>query len=173
MILEAVRIVADWLQDGTAGVSAKLTALDYDGADTAPTGTLTIEDETRSDDAALNRETARPYIRVAVADVRELALDGAMQAQDGDVSIEITIVREADSPAAVVRDLYYTTRAVLQSLAALFDDRTAGAMTARDRGGVQMQGYTTLAAAQVRPELTDTTGTASVYLTARCRDINA
>jgi len=173
VILEAVRIVADWLEDGTYGVAAKLAALDFDGSDTAPAGTIAVEDETRSDEAAMNRDTARPFIRVAAADVRELGQDGALQVHDGDVAVEITIVREADSPAAVVRDLYAPTRAVTQSLAALFDDRSAAAMTARVRGGVPWHGYTTLAAAQVRPELTDTTGTASVYLTARCRDINA
>lgn len=173
MILEALRVVTDWLNDGTYGAAAKLAALDYDGSDTAPSGTLTILDETRADDAALNRESAPPTIRVAATDVRELVQDGALQELDGDVSIELTIIRAATSPSAVVRDLYYTTRAVSQSLADLFDDRIADALTARTRGGVQVQGYTSLAAAQVRPELTDTTGTAGLVLTVRCRDTSA
>lgn len=173
MLLDAIRTVADWLGDATHGVNAKLAALDFDGSDTAPSGTITIIDETRSNDAAINRDATTPYIRVAAADLRSAVADSPLTELQGDVPLELTIVRSATAPKDVVRDLYYTTRAVLLSLSALFDDRLAAALTARTRNGVQLQSYTELAAAQLRPALTDTEGTAAVLLTVRCRDTAA
>ena len=171
MILDTVRAVADWLADGTYGVAAKLAALDYDGSDTAPSGTLSIIDETRDDDAALPRvEATLPSIRVQCGEVRSLDGEAATYQHRADLPLDIVIACEATSPSATVRNLYYYTRATLQSVEALFSENIAAAVTARSRNGVQLQFYTSLSAARVRPELDDTTGTAAVLLTVRVQD---
>ncbi|RTL04203.1 MAG: hypothetical protein EKK62_16815 [Acidimicrobiia bacterium] len=171
MILDVVRAVADWLEDGTHGVAAKLAALDLDGSDTAPTGTLSVLDETRDDDAALPRlGLTFPSIRVQAGEVRSLDGEAATYQHVADIPLEILIAREATSPAACVRDLYYTLRATVQSVEALFNETIPAAVTARSRNGVFLQVYTSLSAARVRPEVDDTTGTAAVLLTVRAQD---
>lgn len=170
MILDVVRAVADWLADGTHGVAAKLAALDYDGSDTAPSGTLSIIDETRSDDAAIDRPPTAPFLKVVAGEVRSLDGQAAAYTHDADVPLEITIQRSGTSPSALVRDLYYTVRATLQSVEALFDPAIPAAVTACTRNGVQLQVIVTLSAARVSPALEDQTGSAAVYLTVRCRD---
>jgi len=164
MILEAVRAMSDALGNGSTGVAARLSSLTYDGSDTAPAGP-TIIDETQSDDAALNRGDA-PYIRVIANDVRSLIGQAAQYIHEAEVPLELTIVRAATSPAAVVRDLYYTLRATLQCIDAAF----AAAVT---RNNVQVYVITDLSAAQVRPSLEDNTGTVTLLVTLRCRDLLA
>lgn len=171
MILDVVRAVTDWLGDGTHGVAAKLAALDFDGTDTAPTGTLVILDETRDDDAALPRLTDGVFsIRVQAGEVRSLDGEAATYQHVADIPLELVIERQATSPAAAVRDCYYVVRAVLQTLEALFNDTIAASLAARQRNQVRLQVYTQLSAARVRQELHDTTCTAAVLFTVRAQD---
>jgi len=170
MILEVVRAVADWLEDATYGVDAKLAALTLDGGDSLPSGVLTVYDETRDDDAAIDRPPEAPFLKVVAGEIRSLDGQAATYTHDADIPLEITIQRKLTSPAALVRDLYYTTRATLQSVEALFDPSIPAAVTACSRNGVQLQVIVTLSAARVAPSLDDATGSAAVYLTVRCRD---
>jgi len=170
MMLDVVRAVADWLEHGTYGVQAKLAALDFDGTDTAPTGTLTVYDETRDDDIAIDRPPDPPFLKVVAGEVRSLDGEAAMYTHTADIPIEITIERSATSPSALVRDLYYTTRAVLHSLEALFAPSIPDAVSACTRNGVQLQTYANLSVARVAPTLDDNRGSAAVYLIVRCRD---
>lgn len=170
MILDVVRAVADWCEDATYGVDATLAALDFDGSDTAPSGALTVIDETRDDDAAIDRPPTAPFLKVVAGELRSLDGQAATYTHDADVPLEITIQRTSTSPAALVRDLYYTQRALFQVLESLFDPSIAAAATACTRNGVQLQVITQLAAARVAPQLDDTTGTVAVYLTVRARD---
>lgn len=170
MILEVVRAVADWLDDPTHGVAARLAALALDAGDTAPTGTLTVYDETRDDDAAIDRPPAAPFLKVVAGELRSLDGQAATYTHEGDVPLELTVQRALTSPAALVRDLYYTQRAMLQCVEALFDPTIPAAVAACSRNGVQLQVITTLSAARVAPSLDDATGSAAVYLTVRCRD---
>lgn len=171
MILEAVRAVADWLEDGTHGVAAKLAALDYDGSDTAPTGTLSIIDETRDADAALPRlEEALPSIRVQAGDLRSLVGESSSYRHNADVPIDILIAYERTNPSQAVRDCYYVTRAVVQSVEAMFNETIPAAVSARTRNGVFLQVIVAMAAARIRPEPSDTTVTAAVSVTVRVFD---
>lgn len=172
MILDTVRMVADWLNDATYGVNAVLAAVDLDGTDSAPAGTYTIQDETRDDDAAINRDGTPPLIRVTSGDLRSLDGQSATYTHDADISTEITIVRDATSPAAVVRDCYYTARAVAKSVESLFGT-SATAATARVRNGVQAYAITNLSTAAIRVDEGDRPATLTVFLTVRVRDLNA
>jgi len=170
MILEVVRAVADWLEHASYGVDAHLAALDLDGSDAVPSGALAVYDETRDDDAAIDRPPVAPFLKVVAGEIRSLDGQAATYTHDADVPLEITIQRKGTSPSALVRDLYYTSRATLQSVEALFDPSNAAAVAACSRNGVQLQVITALSAARVAPALDDATGSAAVYLTVRCRD---
>ena len=172
MILDTVRAVADWLSDGTYGINAALAALDLDGADTAPAGTYAIIDETRDDDATIGRDGTRPFVRVAAGEVRSLDGQAATYTHDADVPLELLICRATTSPAATVRDLYYTVRATCQVLERLFGT-SAAAVAARTRNQVQLSHIENLSTAQVRVELGDTPATAAVMVTIRVRDLIA
>jgi len=173
MILETVRAVADWLDHATYGVDAQLAALTFDGSDTAPTGAHTVIDETRESDAAIDRPAAAPFLKVVAGEVRSLAGEAATYTHTAQIPLEITIERSDVSPAALVRDLYNTQRAVLRSVEQLFNPAIAAATTACARNGVQLQVIITLAAARVAPTIEDNTGSAAVYLTVQSRDITA
>jgi len=170
MILETVRAIADWLGHGTYGVSARLAALTYDGSDAAPGGTLTVVDETRHNDAAVDRPAAGPVLKVVAGEVRSLAGESAQYTHTAQVPIEITIQRSATAPRDLVRDLYYTQRAVLACVERLFDPSIAAAAAACMRNGVQLQVITALSAARVAPTIDDNIGSAAVYLTVQVRD---
>lgn len=170
MILEVVRAVADWLEHGTYGVQAKLAALTVDVGDSTPSGTLAVIDETRDDDAAIDRPPVAPFLKVVAGEVRGFDGQSATYTHDAEIPLELTIQRKGTSPAALVRDLYYTTRATLQCVEALFDPSIPAAVTACSRNGVQLQFITALSAARVAPALDDATGSAAVYLAVRCRD---
>jgi hypothetical protein len=165
MILEAVRVVADVLGDPTTGVAARLALLTYDGADTAPTAPAVI-DETRHDDAAITRDTSTPLLVVTAGEVRSLIGQAAQYIHEADVPIDISLVRTATSPAAVVRDLYYTLRAVLVCL----DNGLAASVL---RNNVQVYVISDISAAQARASLEHNTATAAVRCTVRCRDLIA
>jgi hypothetical protein len=170
MILETVRAVADWLEDATYGVAARLASLTYDGTDAAPSGTWTVTDETRDNDAAIDRPTAGHVLKVVAGEVRSLAGEAATYLHTAQVPLEITVQRTATSPAALVRDLYYTQRAVLACVESLFDPSIAAAVTACSRNGVQLQVITALSVARVAPALDDNLGTGAVYVTVQVRD---
>lgn len=167
MILQAVRALADRLEDSTYGVGARLAALSVDSGDTAPAAP-TIIDETRDDDGAIGRDpvTSGSYLRVTASEVRGLDGQAAQYLHEGDVPVEITVGVKATSPANAVRDLYYILRAVVLSLDTMFATTTT-------RAGVQVYALLSLSAAQVRAELSDHTATGSVLATVRCRDLEA
>lgn len=169
MRLETVRAVADWLGDGTYGLAAKLAALSFDGSDTAPSGTWNIVDETRSDDAATDRPPTAPFVRVVAGDARSLNGEAAQYTHTAEIPLEITIQRSATSPSALVRDLYYCERALIQSVEALFGN-SAAAETARFRGDVQLQVITQMSLARSAPAIEDHLGSTALYVTVQARD---
>lgn len=173
MILETVRAVADWLEDGTYGVTARLASLTYDGGDAAPSGTLVVIDETRDNDASVDRPPAGHFLKVVAGEVRTLAGEAATYSHGAQVPLEITIQRQATAPKDLVRDLYNTQRAVLACVESLFNPAIAAAAAACTRNGVQLQVITALSAARVAPTIEDYVGSAAVYVTVQVRDLLA
>lgn len=173
MILEATRAVTDWLDDATYGLQARLTALDFDGSDTAPSGTLTIADETRDAQAALGRFPALPACTVSAQPVESLDGQAATYTHDADIPLLIRLARKDSAVEDATRDLYYTLRAAMATLEALFDDRVVDHSARRIRNGVQLQHIVAMGGARTREELQDTDVTAAIAVTIRCRDLNA
>lgn len=132
-MLEAARIVADWLGSTTAGVNAKLAALDYDGSDTAPTSVATIADETRNGAVARDRlPTPFPCLAITVERFRQ---DGEVRTvvRDGSVTVLIRYGVSATDTGGGTRDAYYTMRAVVESLRELNRNENQASRTRNGR----------------------------------------
>ena len=139
MILEAIRIVNTWLQDGTNGVNAKLAGVPLDGSDTVPPNIVTFIEETSNAPLARGRvpEAAASLPCLAVLQSGEMVAPAHIGTtyHDADITIGIWYVaRDRDSEDGR-RDDMYTIRAIRQSLTELFKDAN---VANRKRGKVQM-----------------------------------
>lgn len=132
-MLEAPRILADWLAGTTSGVNAKLDTLDYDGADPAPTDVATIADETRNQAVARERlPTPLPCLALSVERFRQ---DGEVRTtvRDGSVTVLIRYGVSNSNTATATRDGYYTMRAVVESLRELHKPANVASRTRNGR----------------------------------------
>jgi len=122
MILEADRIVADWLA-GPNGVTAQLAVIPLDAGDSAPVAIATVADETRDGMAARN-EPAQPYPSVTVSVDALTDLDGVAQVvtADGDMKVRVRIAVDSNVTENAVRDVSYYLRATIKSLRLLCAD---------------------------------------------------
>ena len=143
MILEAVRMVHTWLQNGTYGVNAKLALMSgaglLDGSDTVPADIVTFLEETSDARLARGRvpEVAAQLPCLAVLQSGEVVVPAVVGTTyfDADVTIGIWYVaRDKDSDTGR-RDAMYTIRAIRQSLHELFKPANDAS---RVRGAVQM-----------------------------------
>lgn len=140
MILEAVRIVRDWLDDATnpsgAGVNAKVALVPRDGGDPAP-GVVEFADETRADALAWGRLPSPSVAGRLMVTVEVGRVGGNVDAsimppvRNGEVPLVLRILRQTDTAASGTRDGLYVARAVLFSLAAL-NTNTASASRTRN-----------------------------------------
>ncbi|MCC7132481.1 MAG: hypothetical protein IT352_07550 [Gemmatimonadales bacterium] len=117
MIGDLVRIVADWLEDGTHGVGAMLANVPRDVGDALP-ATPTVIEETANPRLGRGRlpETTMPYLAVTAEAVT--AIDAEVVTDDGyfSAAVRIQYVGKDDDAAGVKRDGGYTLRAVVWSL---------------------------------------------------------
>ncbi len=139
MILEAIRIIDSWLQDGTNGVNVKLAGLTLDGSDTVPPDIVTFLEETSSAQVARGRmpEATSQLPCLAVLQSGEVVVPAHIGTTYFDADITITIwyaAKDKDSDNGR-QDAMYTVRAIRQSLTELFKP---GNSASRVRGGVQM-----------------------------------
>lgn len=115
MILEVVRSLTDWLNDGSHGIVAQLATVPRDGGEPLPT-VGTIADETRSNLVAQQRLPSTPGFAVNVQQIP--MLDGEIQTIVGDGVAQILMrygVSNADTQYAT-RDTSYVLRAAILSL---------------------------------------------------------
>jgi hypothetical protein len=167
-------MVTDWLGDGTHGIAAKLAALDYDGSDTAVSGTLTIGDETRNAKAAIGSYPSETFgCLVQLNPAEQFIGQSSTHTHDYDVPILVRFIRESSDAAAATRDLLYTLRATMQTVDALFDESIAAAVTARTRNQVQAHALLSISGALTREQREDNKVTAAISLTIRARDLLA
>ena len=170
-MLDVLRMVTDWLGNASHGVDAKLTALDFDGSDTKPTGSLTIGDETRNASVAVGKYPSTTFgLAVQVQPMDTLDGQSATYTHDYDVPLLLRLNRQSSDAAAATRDLLYTLRATVQSLEALFNDTIAAAVSARTRNGVQAQHIVSMGQALTREQREDNVVTAAIAITIRARD---
>lgn len=142
-MLEAVRIVADWLADPTYGVSAKLAGVPRDGSDTV-SATVGIEDETRNDEVARGRVpdgSTTVVIGVGVSSHMEGVFDTSELRpikRDHQIPLLLRMRYVGEDSSTAVRDLYYVWRAVSRSLEELRQG-SATAITARTRNSTFLE----------------------------------
>lgn len=173
MILEAVRMTRDWLADATYGVDAKLAALDYDGSDAAVTafGSSAIVDETRNGPSARQRLPLTDTVTRAIAvSADEMPVAPGVNDQlprDGQVAVLIRVgIADVDTQEAA-RDVYYTLRAVMQSLRALLQDANAAS---RVRNQVHVYSIEAMRAARLATDMDDSQVIGAVLVTFKLRD---
>jgi hypothetical protein len=170
-MLDVLRMVTDWLGNATYGVDAKLTALDYDGSDVKPTGTLTIGDETRSAQVGAGNYPSETFgLMVQVQPMDTLDGQSATYTHDYDVPLLLRLCRQDSNPANATRDLLYTLRATVQCIETLFDPNISAAVTARTRNGVQAYSIVSMGQALIREQREDNKVTAAIAVTIRARD---
>jgi hypothetical protein len=173
VILEANRIVADWLDDATDGVNALLATTPLDAGDTVPVDIATIADETRDNDVAREELPATlPGIAVSVDAVPLMEGQVMVVSRDAKVKLRVRIgVENADS-AEGKRDLSYYLRTTLRSLNRLFDAEANDA--ARTRNGMYLETCEemTAAIAKTKEPSGNVVVCGYVLLTIQMRDLN-
>ncbi len=175
MILETVRIIADWLTDETHGVNAvRLTVPKDTGVSDFPA--VTVLDSTRNGAVARGgvpnlSANQFPALLVTPADqsIDSQSPAAGLLPSDSSVTVLIRYVTSTLDTAKAERDASQTLRAVSRSLRLLFT--TANSETARTRASVQIveprdQRLTTLYESN-----DDTVVTGGVLVTYRARDL--
>lgn len=136
-----MRIVADWLSDGTNGVNAELAAMttdDLDTSDTVPPNVATIIDESRDGNAALKLipdDLTLPALLIfqSAAFAIPIALSqGKLKAEVGPIAIAYAV--KSSKAEEGKEDAFYTMDAVVRSLNNLF----VGNDATRVRAGIQL-----------------------------------
>lgn len=146
MILEPIRVVADWLTSGDTGAASVATLLPLvprDGGDPAPPALAGVDDETRVAWVARGRlpKPAPTMPRLAVSLVQASELDSEMLGtyRRGEVTVAVRYFGAKSDAVSGTRDAHYTLRAVRRSLRRLFTDSTPAAVTARTRGTIYVE----------------------------------
>lgn len=117
-MMDLVRIVANWLEDGTNGVNALLASVPRDGGDPLPTSVL-VYDETRDNRPARGRlPEADTDLPALVIGMRTLTFMQEIVTDDGYLSAELVLQYAAKNVDAykAKRDGYTVLRAASWSL---------------------------------------------------------
>jgi hypothetical protein len=173
MILETVRIVADWLANGTFGVNAVRTSVPKDtGVTDFPA--VQIFDSTR--DGRIGRggipqmlPTELPALLVTPADSPLEQTNPASRPfpPDATVTVLVRYVTRGLDTALAERHTSQTIKAVWWQLPQLM--LTSAGETARTRAQVQLYGITNMQAATLYEAAEDTTVSGGVLVTCRVR----
>lgn len=178
MILETVRIVADWLNHGTHGVNALLPSIPAAEADvdvvTPPL--VTILDSTRDGRVARGQmpdvsSDELPALLVTPADqtVESQSPAAGLYPSDASVTVLVRYVTSNLDTAKAERDASHTLRAVSRSLRLLFT--TANSETARSRANVQLISPRDQRLATLYESNDDTVVTGGLLVTYHARDL--
>lgn len=130
MILEVVRLLGDWLNDSSNGVTAQLANIQYDAGDTAP-AVGTIADETRNSQVAQGRLPSTPGMAINLSQIPFLEPEVSTVLRDGQADVVIRVGTSATATENAKRDASYVLRAAMRSLR-LFNAST------RSRNGIQV-----------------------------------
>jgi len=173
VIVETVRIIADWLTDPTVGINAVRTAVPRDtGVDVFPS--VTVLDSTR--DGRVGRggvpsllSTELPAILVSPHDS---PVDQANPASrpfppDATVSVLVRYVTATTDTAKAERDASQTIKALWWQIPQLL--LTTAGEAARTRAQVQLYHIPTMQAATLYEAAEDTIVTGGVIVTCRVR----
>lgn len=170
MIVEACRLVTDWLTDATNGVNALLASTPLDGADSTPAAFAagTILDATRDGNVARGR---LPAVLPGLAIV-PLPIDGMdphVSVADAEFDLELAI-RLGFSKAATeqgVRDTSYYLRTIVRSMRRFNGNSDP---TKRVRNLIYLESCTSMRAVQLFEPIEDAVITGAVVLKYHGRD---
>ena len=172
MIIETLRIVADWLGDSTYGVNAMLANMSFDGSDTQPPDVFVLN---AADDphAALDQiPTDADNLPALLVTLYTSPVDQvvpAAQPWPPDVQVDVLIryaARDVLSTRGVC-DLSYTNLAIWWSLGFLMS--TNAGLSARTRNGTQLYGVSEMRALTLDRPNVDAVMTGAVLATCRVR----
>lgn len=173
MIVEIVRIVADWLDAGTDASLATLVPLvPRDGADPLPAVPTVVECTTDAEAALMQAPSAGlPVLQVLAQDaaLTERGPTSAPVPADADAELLLRLCYASTDAAAVVRDAGYVMRAIRRSLRLL--QTTAAGQTARTRGQVQVLTVADARGAPVFTPVDDQVVTGGLLVTVTARDL--
>lgn len=173
MILESVRMIADWLGGSTYGINAVRLAVPKDtGVTDFPA--VTVIDSTR--DGRVTRGgvpnlplTLFPAVLVTPADQPMEQASPAVRPFPPDATVTVLVryaTREIDT-AKAERDASQTIKAIWWQVAQLL--LTPDGEAARTRGNVQLYGIPSMQAATLYESADDVTVTGGVLVTCRVR----
>jgi hypothetical protein len=169
MILEADRLIADWLADATYGVNALLASTPRDAGDAQPAN-VTIYDETRDSTAARGDvPTSLPAVIVTTDRVDQLDGQVATTTRDGQVTVRVRYVISQAATATAIQDSSYVLRTVLRSLRKFFDLNAAAA--GRTRNSIYLESCLSLAGAPMWTPMEDAVVTGGIIATIQLRDL--
>lgn len=128
-----MRIVADWLQDATYGVNAKLDVLSYDSGDTQPSDIATVADETRNASAAVRRfdGLTLPALLVTAPEVEYRPAEMAQYGERSDSYVTV-LIRYAERTLAgddAITNGNYIVKAIVASLRELHKNDNVASRT--------------------------------------------
>ena len=137
MILETLDLLADWLNDPTNGVNAKLAAVPRSGTDTVPPDLALIVAETRDFGAALgqlpDQDADYPCLLVSQSgDGSQFDPHAKQGVRDAEIDVLIRYGAKEAQAAKGSRDALYTFRAVQRSVEAWMESVEAN----RERNGI-------------------------------------
>ena len=172
MLVEPVRIVADWLADPSYGVNALRLTVAVDAGDAQP-GEVVIGDETRSGRVArgeLPMPTSTATNLIAVTSGPGVTFEGGVltTVRDGSVPMVIRIGTSDVATEDGTRDGLYLARVVFQSLKILAE---SGHADDRTRNGIHLTEPSDLVIQSLFQPLEDAHVTCAVQVTWRVRDL--
>lgn len=168
-----MRIIKDWLDDGTDGVNAELAAMtadDLDTNDTVPPDVATIIDESRDGNAALKlvpQDMTLPALLIFQSEAFAIPIgvsQGKIKATVGPIVIAYAV--RTSAPAAGKEDAFYTMDAVYRSINNLF----IGNEATRTRAGIQLVNLRNLDLAPMEDQVGDATLTLALIIRFQVHD---
>ena len=170
MMLEALRIVADWMADPTYGVNAALRQVPRDPNEPEPMRVLAITDSTREPSSGRTYVgPSLPYLALSLGGPS--TLDGAVHAawrEATDVTVDVRLWVAKTDTARAKRDALYIVRAIMASLRELNRNEQEAART---RNSVGMTLASTVMAMETIEVAGDAACMAGVVLTCTMRDL--
>ena len=173
MILEATRIIADWLSDATYGINAVRTSVPKDDG-VADFPSVTVLDSTRDGRVARggvpNLDPSHfPVLLVTPADqpVEQASVAARPFPPDATVTVLVRYAAHKVDTAAAERDTSQTLKTVWWQLPQLL--LTAEGETARTRANVQLYSIRSMQMATLYESSDDTAVTGGVLVTCQMR----
>lgn len=139
MLIETLRSVTDALATGSIGVNAQLASIQRDAGDPVPTSVVLITDQTRNFDLALGKtptEQGYPMILVTINSPVDLKGEVVGTIRDAEIEVLIRYETQGTETDDLVRDTYYTLRAIERCLNQFHSNANA---SMRTRNGVHLQ----------------------------------